>query len=302
MKYDLLGGLSLAALLLVSGNVQGQPAAQIFTGSPLAPVSASNPLAITSAGGTIAGTVSISQTTPGTTNGVVVNSGTVAATQSGTWTGITIVPSGTQTVAGTVAATQSGTWTGVTIVPSGTQTVGGQVASGVTAAGNPLADGGRAQNAEATAVTTGQAVEWAFDLVGRGLVFPYANKENIIQGSTTSTGTVAATLIASAGGSLKNYITSLQCFRSDAGTTTAFVTLNDSAATTVVLPVGGGSNITLPLPLATAAATAFTFTPSASLTTVYCSAQGFKGTAIWDDIPAEIRAPNPFDINVGLVG
>lgn len=38
------------------------------------------------AGSAIIGNFRVDQTTPGTTNGVVINSGTVAATQSGTWT------------------------------------------------------------------------------------------------------------------------------------------------------------------------------------------------------------------------
>lgn len=157
----------------------------------------------------------------------------------------------------------------------------GAAASGASVSGNPLLHGGRAQNAENTAVTNGQAVADARDLTGKEIVAPYANKENFVSGAASATGTGATTIISAPGASVKLYITSLQCFRSDAGTTLAYVTLDDGASTLVALPNsggGGGSNLTLPVPLVVAANTALTFTASTSLSTVYCQAQGYKGS------------------------
>lgn len=161
---------------------------------------------------------------------------------------------------------------------AGTTAVAGVTASGVTVTENPLLDGGRAQNAEPTPVANGQKVGEALDLTGKTITSPYANKENWISGTTTSTDTAAHTIIASPGGSLKNYVTSMQVFRTDAGTTLVFGTLNDSASTTVPLPPASGAALTFPCPLVWAAATAVQITMSGAVTTAYASAQGFKGS------------------------
>lgn len=137
-----------------------------------------------------------------------------------------------------------------------------------------------AVNAEPTAAINGQWIAHDCTLSGKQIVAPYANKENYVSGAASATGTGATTIIAAGGSGVKLYITSVQCYRSDAGTTAAYVTLDDGASTIVVLPNGGGgggATLTLPIPLVVAANTAFTFTASTSLTTVYCSGQGFKG-------------------------
>jgi hypothetical protein len=142
------------------------------------------------------------------------------------------------------------------------------------------ATGGFGASTEPTKVTTGTAVHGLFDLVGKTITSPYANRENYVRGTATSTDTGAHSVIASAGGSLKNYITGIQLGRTDAGTTAITVTFNDSASTVVVLPglTGGATtNFSFHVPLATAAATAFTFTCSSGVTTAYCSAQGYTG-------------------------
>lgn len=112
-----------------------------------------------------------------------------------------------------------------------------------------------------------------------GAVLPYSAPAANVSGSATSTNTSAHTIIAAGSGSLKNYITGVQCGRSDAGTAAIVITFSDAAATVLVLPNnggGGGNNATFPIPIATAAATAFTFTSGTSTTTVYCSAQGYQ--------------------------
>lgn len=101
----------------------------------------------------------------------------------------------------------------------------------------------------------------------------FANTTNWVSGSANTTGATAVQIIA-APGSGSIWITGVSCFRTDAGTTTAFVTLNDTASTVVVLPAGGGSNPVIGTPLKVAATTHLTFTVSTSLTTVYCNAQG----------------------------
>lgn len=155
--------------------------------------------------------------------------------------------------------------------------VQGTKASGATADTYPLLNGGRAATAAPTAVTDGQAVSQLMGETGKQVVLPYSLKETAVRGTTTSTDTSAHTIIASAGGSLKNYITGLQCGRTDAGATAIVLTLSDAASTVVILPSGGATNIMFPVPLATAAATAFQVTSGTSVSTLYCSAQGYTG-------------------------
>lgn len=96
------------------------------------------------------------------------------------------------------------------------------------------------------------------------------------RGTTTTTGTGATTILSASGSStLKTYVTDIECWRNDAGTSSVSLTFNDSASTVLILPSGGTelfhSFIT---PIVTAANTAFTVTASSSTTTIGCSAQG----------------------------
>jgi hypothetical protein len=103
----------------------------------------------------------------------------------------------------------------------------------------------------------------------------------LVSGAASATGTAATTIIAAQGTGVKIYITGVQCGRNDAGTTASTVTFDDGAATTIVLPnagSGGINTISFNTPLVVAANTAFTFQSSASITTVYCNAQGYIGS------------------------
>jgi len=102
---------------------------------------------------------------------------------------------------------------------------------------------------------------------------------NFVSGSGSATDTAAHAIIAapSVTGN-RYYITSVQCGRTDAGTTASRVTLNDDGATVLVLPNagnGGANNAVFPTPLTVPRTSALTMTSSASISTVYCSAQGY---------------------------
>jgi hypothetical protein len=101
----------------------------------------------------------------------------------------------------------------------------------------------------------------------------------LLRGANSATGTAATTFtgMGAQGAGFKIYVTGVQFFRTDAGATSSYVTLNDSASTVVMLPAGGGSNVVFATPLMVAANTAFQFTPHDSLTTVFGNAQGFSG-------------------------
>ena len=218
--------------------------------------------------------VAIGPTADGTaaTNPPVLIAGTVDGTGTGAVSVIKISATGQADVN---VAEFGGTAT-VSGGVAGSQGVGGLAASGAAVAGNPVLHGGRAQNAEATAVANGQAVDAAYDLTGKAITLPYANKENMVRGTASATGTGATTIIAAQAAGVKTYITGLQL--SNTSATTITVTMSDSASSVFIIPAGGGSNIVFPVPLVTAAATAFTFTASGSASTIFVSAQGYAGT------------------------
>lgn len=153
--------------------------------------------------------------------------------------------------------------------------VGGQAARGASVSGNPLYEGCRGTTAAPTAVTDGQMVDAICGEDGKRVGLPYAIKELQVRGTASGTDGSAHSIIASAGGSLKNYITDLECYNTSAVTIT--VTMSDAASSVFIVPAGLGFMKTFNVPLATAAATAFSFTASTGETTVGCSAQGFKG-------------------------
>lgn len=157
---------------------------------------------------------------------------------------------------------------------------GGPTAVGSAFAANPLPGGGLASSTEPAAATTGHPVAALFDLAGKEVTSPYANRELYLRGTATTTGTGATTLIAAQGASVKIYVTGLECGRTDTGATALTVTLNDSASSVFVVPNnggGGGNNISFAAPLALAVNTALTFTSGAGVTSLICSAQGYAG-------------------------
>lgn len=146
--------------------------------------------------------------------------------------------------------------------------------------GTGTAAGGLARTSDPSAATNGNMVGWTTDKAGKQIHLPYSIPELFVTGAASATGTGATTIISAGAAGIKNYITSVQCGRDDAGTTAIRVTFNDAASTPLVLPNtggGGGNNVTFPVPIATAAATAFQFTSSAGTTTVRCNAQGYQG-------------------------
>jgi len=205
----------------------------------------------------------------------------------------TAVPAGTnlmgkvgidQTTVGTtnaVSLAQVGSTTVVTGGVNGTLGVGGPTASGSSITANPVTIGGRAQNAEATAVTNGQVVNVATDLVGKQIVMPFANKENFLAGSTAAITTATNTLVISAqAAGVKIYMTGFSCANTGANTSLIQFTSGSGGSVlwTTIAPAGSGTNVTLTPPVATAAATALYVTNATASTSIYCSATGYAGT------------------------
>lgn len=183
----------------------------------------------------------------------------------------------------TVNLAQVGGTNTVTGGINGTQAVGGCVATNVATPCSPLNLGAQAVSSENSAATTAREVQLVADLVGKLIVLPYANPENFVSGTTSAmTSTTSTLLVASPGGSLRNYITSIQCKNSHA-TVGTFVTVQDGSGGTALMTLAaasvyGGDNVPLPTPLRQP--TTATGLYVADVTTganVICSAQGYKG-------------------------
>jgi hypothetical protein len=160
----------------------------------------------------------------------------------------------------------------------------GNVASASSDSGNPVKIGGKAVNAEITAVTNAQRVDAVFDLVGKQIVLPYANPENFVSGAISSamTGTTSTLLIAAPGAGLRNYITNITVSNSHATVGTDIIIQDGNGGTTLyVIPaaaVYGGAVINFPTPLRQP--TANTALYCANVTTgsnTKVSASGYKG-------------------------
>jgi hypothetical protein len=143
----------------------------------------------------------------------------------------------------------------------------------------------RAASTVPSASADGAATPAMCSTDGKLVVAPFAPAALRVQGSANTTGASAVTLIQLANTTYKIYITGLQCFRTDAGTSYAYLTLNDAVSSVFPLPptsAGGGftlGNIASPLVVSAAVSSKTTaqFTVSTSLTSVYCNAQGYQG-------------------------
>ncbi len=204
------------------------------------------------------------------------------------------------TITGTVAVTQSGSWSlaanqstnmaqvggtnAVTAGVSGTLAVGGNVATNVAIGTNPINLGAQAVSAENTAVTATRMAQLVTDLVGKLIVLPYANPENFVSGAITSamTGTTSTSLIAAPASGLRNYITQITVSNAHATVGTDVIIQDGNGGTTLyTIPaaaVYGGATITFPVPLR----------QPTTATAIYCanvttgastkvSASGYKG-------------------------
>lgn len=158
---------------------------------------------------------------------------------------------------------------------SQTSIVKGDTATGATFPANPFGEACRAATSAPTAVSDGQLVAALCGIEGKRVTLPYAIKELQVRGAASGTDGSAHSIIASAGGSLKNYVTDLECYNTSA--TTITMTFSDAASSVFIVPAGAGFMKTFNVPLATAAATAFSFTASTGVTTAGCAAQGFTG-------------------------
>lgn len=164
---------------------------------------------------------------------------------------------------------------------AGSLAIGGATATNVAITDNPINTGAQAVSSENSAATTARKVQLVADLVGKLIVLPYANPENFLYGVTAAiTDTTGTAVLASAGGSLRNYVTSVAVFNSHA-TVSSVVEIRDGTTTVMwrgyALAAGGGFTISFPTPLRGTAATAVNAYVITTGSNVYVSATGYKG-------------------------
>lgn len=201
---------------------------------------------------------------PVTTDGTVAISGT-AAINIGQVAGSSILV-GAGTAAGAVRIafptdqSLSGTITG-TVAITGTPTVA--VTGTVPVSGTIAVSGTSAVSGTVAATQSGA---WNMDING--------GVANALRGFISHTGSTAATIIAAQGSGVSIFVGSLQI--ANTSSTTAVITLNDSASTQLIAPAGSGNNPNFTPPLVVAANTALTATPNAATNALLMAAQGHK--------------------------
>lgn len=165
-----------------------------------------------------------------------------------------------QTTVGTtnaISLAQIGATTVVNGGTAGSLSVGGMVANNgtINSAVNPILIGGQAVSSENAANTTAKLSQFVTDLVGKLIVLPYANPENMVSGAITTamTGTTSTSLIAAPAAGLRNYITTIIVSNAHATVGTDIIIQDGSGGTTLMtIPaaaVYGGAVINLPVPL-----------------------------------------------------
>jgi hypothetical protein len=201
----------------------------------------------------------------------------VPVAQSGTWT---VQPGNTaNTTAWKVdgsAVTQP--------VSMATNTPVGTVAHDGADSGNPIKVGARAADtlSNDTMVANADRTDLVSDLDGALIVRPQIPLGDLISEAVSNTdGASTAFTNFGAVASTRSYITAIHVFRTDAGTSPAYVDFRDGTAGSVLfrvaLPPNGGAAIASPIPLfRTSANTALAYDVSSALTTVYISVSGFK--------------------------
>ena len=122
--------------------------------------------------------------------------------------------------------------------------------------GNPVRIAGRALTADYTAVAAGDTADLITTLLGKLVVYPYANPNQMWSYAAPAGGLVnqtAVTIKAAAGAGIRNYITHIDVVNSHATISTELI-INDGAAGTVLWrgwlqAAGGGYSINFDPPL-----------------------------------------------------
>lgn len=174
----------------------------------------------------------------------------------------------------------------VAVLSNVTGTVMGNIAHDGVDSGNPVKIGGRARSSEITPVSNNDRSDFLTDLAGKLIILPYANPENFVNGSFPTgtngmTGTTSTSILGAAGGSLRNYITSVIISNSHPSTSTDVILQDGSDGTLLgTFPAAagyGGVAIPLPVPIKGSANTAIFAKNLSAGANVKVTVIGYKG-------------------------
>lgn len=192
--------------------------------------------------------------------------------------------SGTGVQRVTLANDSTGVLATVSTVTTVSTITGGGVAHDGADSGNPIKVGFKAETSPKgiTLVADGDRADAYCDADGLLMVKLNTSGADIISERVSNTdGSSTAFSNFTAVASTKNYITGITCYRTDAGTSVAYIDFRDGTAGSILwsmpLPPNGGSTESWATPaFHTSANTALAFDVSAALTTVYINVTGFQ--------------------------
>jgi hypothetical protein len=200
----------------------------------------------------------------------VDNAGTFAtqAAQSGTWT---VQPGNT---ANTTAWLVTGT--------GGTFPTSGVAAHGAAVSGSPVLVGFEARTSNGTAVDNGDVIRMQATIEGKAVTQPYSVRGATWSYAAASGGivnTTGVTIVAAAGSSVRNCVTSVDIENGHATVSTEVV-LRDGASGTVLKrwwtqAAGGGIAKTLPVPVCGSANTLLEVAAITTGSAIYVNAEGY---------------------------
>lgn len=137
------------------------------------------------------------------------------------------------------------TQVGITGVAAVTGPMLGNVAHGVADAGNPVKVGGRARNAEITAVSNDQRSDLITDLQGKLLVMPYSVSDVSANGNPAAITTGASVSVIPTQAGLRIYVTDVSAVNSHASIGTTVTLLDGDTSSpiwqTYAVSAGGGT-------------------------------------------------------------
>lgn len=189
------------------------------------------------------------------------------------------IPAGTNNIGDVDVA--SGTLTTLTTL------TGGGVAHDGADSGNPVKVGAKASAtlSDDTMVADADRTDMTSDLDGALYVRQVPLGDVIYEALSNTDGASTASTNFGATANTRNYITNITAFRTDTGTTLAYIDFRDGTGGSVIyrVPLPPSSGVTINnggLPLFyTTANTALAYDVSSALTTVYISLSGFKSKA-----------------------
>lgn len=206
-------------------------------------------------------------------------SDSVAAVQSGTWnitdiSGTVSLPTGAATSANqsTIIGHLDGVESLLTTIDADTGNISTKID---TIAGAVSGTEVQVDVITLPNVTIGSALPAGTNNIG--IVSPFASTSNFVQGTGSKTDTSNLEVIAAQGVSDRIYLTSISIANSSA--TNVIIEIKDGSTVIwrTAAPANGGSNITFPIPLKLSLNTALNMASLTSATTIYFSANGYKG-------------------------